>query len=118
MIPSVQGRLYEDENLTRPTSVYSDMVCNVIAREHAICNYFMVDDGVGVFSLFSGIAKLDFPENKSESPVGTGRYVYQGGSDLHAGILGRVSTAYDKELIKHNFCIQGSTYDQLVPPLN
>lgn len=110
--------MYEDENLTRPTSVYSDMVCNLIAREHTICNYFMVDDGVGVFSLFSGIAKLDFPENKSEPPVGTGRYVYQGGSDLHAGILGRVSTVNEKEIIKHNFCIQGSTYDHIVPPLN
>ena len=41
--------------------------------------------------------KLDRP------PVGTGRFVYEGGSNLYAGILGRVNTIYKKDVIKHDF---------------
>ncbi|KAL9179872.1 hypothetical protein ACHAXT_007842 [Thalassiosira profunda] len=136
----INGRMYEDEALTLPTTVSSDVICDVIAPEHVICNYYMIDDTAGVFSLFSGIAKLDFSGAEDESPrsrsrgsksgkshgsrgeqvatpVGTGRFVYQGGSDLHAGILGRVSTTYGTNLIEHDFCVQGSTYDHIIPPL-
>ncbi|KAL9184301.1 hypothetical protein ACHAXT_002387 [Thalassiosira profunda] len=136
----INGRLYEDDSFTKPLSVYSDMKCDVLAPDHTICSYYLIDDTVGVFSLFSGIAKLDLSGAEDESPgsrsgrsksrnsrgsqekqvvkpVGTGRFVYQGGSDLHSGVLGRVSTTYGADVIVHDFCIQGSTYDHLVPPL-
>lgn len=96
--------------------MYSDVVCNIIASpDHIIRNYYIVEDTSGVFSLFSGIASLEFSEN--DVAIGTGRYVYQGGSDLHSGILGKVITTYEKDIIKHDFCIQGSTYDNIVAPL-
>ena len=106
--------MYEDEAFTLPTTVYSDVICNVITPDHILCNYYEADDTVGVFSLFSGVAKLDLSESR---PVGTARFVYQGGSDLHAGILGRVTTTYEKDMIKHDFCVQGSTYDHIAPPI-
>ena len=132
----INGRLYEDESLSTVTTVYTNVLCNIIASpDHIICNYYMVDDTVGVFSLFSGMAKLDFSDIEDASsksrkngtdsrvelespPIGSGRYVFQGGSDLHAGILGRVSTTYKQDIIKHEFCVQGSTYDHIIAPLN
>ena len=61
--------------------MYSDVVCNIIASpDHIIRNYYIVEDTSGVFSLFSGIASLEFSEN--DVGIGTGRYVYQGGSDF------------------------------------
>ena len=116
--------MYEDKAFTLPTTAYSDISCNLVTSDHILCNYYLVDDDVGVFSLFSGIANLVFPNKTEESegnegsPVGAGRFVWQGGSDLHAGILGRVTTIYEKDIIKHDFCVQGSTYDHLVPPLS
>ena len=82
----------------------------------------MVDDTVGVFSLFSGLAELEFAHNRTDTeselrPTGKGRYVFQGGSDLHGGIIGKVNTIYEEDLITHDFCVQGSTYDHLIPPL-
>ena len=86
----INGRLYEDESLTTASTAYTDAICNIIALpDHIICNYYIVDDTFGVFSLFSGIAKLEFPgsvegskssKNKKVQLVGTGRYVYQGGN--------------------------------------
>ena len=119
--------MYQDENFTLPLDdAYSDVICNIITYDHIICDYFLIDETVGVFSLFSGIAKLNFTAKESGSgirdspkpmtPLGSGRFVFQGGSDLHAGILGRVSTSYGKDIIKHDFCVQGSTYDHIVPP--
>jgi hypothetical protein len=86
-----------------------------------MCNYYLVDE-VGVFSLFSGLAEMDFEFSSSNDthpiPIGKGRYVFQGGSDLHGGIIGKVNTVYEKDLITHDFCVQGSTYDHLIPPLS
>ena len=115
-----KGRIYEDENCSLETTVHSDTICDFIEGNHIICDYFMVDDTVGVFSLFSGLAELEFDHNRTDKelrPTGKGRYVFQGGSDLHGGIIGKVNTIYEEDLITHDFCVQGSTYDHLIPPL-
>ena len=102
------------------TTVHSDTICDFVEDNHIICDYFLVDDSAGVFSLFSGLAELEFAHNKTDTelrPIGKGRYVFQGGSDLHGGIIGKVNTVYEEDLITHDFCVQGSTYNHLVPPL-
>ena len=116
-----KGRVYEDKEFKLETTTHTDTICDIIDENHTICDYFLVDE-VGVFSLFTGIAELNFTRNTSNNdthhiPVGKGRYVFQGGSDLHGGIIGKVNTVYEEDLITHDFCVQGSTYDHLVPPL-
>ena len=118
---AIKGRIYEDKDLSIETTVHSDTICDFIEDNHVICDYFLVDDTVGVFSLFSGLAELEFANNQSDTelrPTGQGRFVFQGGSDLHGGIIGKVNTVYEEDLITHDFCVQGSTYDHLIPPLS
>jgi hypothetical protein len=113
-----QGRIYEDVDFTIETTVHTDTICGIFDVGHITCDYYLVDDDVGVFSLFSGLAELEFSHNGTTYfAVGKGRYVFQGGSDLHGGIIGKVNTIYETDVITHDFCVQGSTYDHLVPPL-
>jgi hypothetical protein len=113
-----KGSHLEDTSFTLKTTAHTDTICDILDFSHIICDYYMVDDSVGVFSLFSGLAELEFSNNGTDfSAVGKGRYVFQGGSDLHGGIIGKVNTFYETDLITHDFCVQGSTYDHLVPPL-
>lgn len=44
-------------------------MCNIITYDHIICDYFLIDETVGVFSLFSGIAKLNFTAEESGSGI-------------------------------------------------
>ena len=104
------------------TTVHSDTICDFVEDNHIVCDYFLVDDSVGVFSLFSGLAELEFAHNNTKPdtellPIGKGRYVFQGGSDLHGGIIGKVNTVYEEDLITHDFCVQGSTYNHLISSL-
>lgn len=112
--------MYVDRDFTQNMTVHTDTICNILEDDHIICDYFMVDDTVGVFSLFSGLAELDLvPTNNGTNyrAIGTGRYVFQGGSDLHGGIIGKVNTVYEENLISHDFCVQGSTYNHVIDPL-
>jgi hypothetical protein len=113
-----KGRIYEDAGFSIETTAHTDTICDILDFSHIICDFYMVNDAVGVFSLFSGLAELEFSNNGTAYlAVGKGRFVFQGGSDLHGGIIGKVNTIYETNLITHDFCVQGSTYDHLVPPL-
>ena len=36
---------------------------------------------------------------------------------MQIGITGKVNTLYEEDLITYNVCVQGSTYNHLIPPL-
>lgn len=109
----------EDEVFITETTVrvHTDTICNLVEDNHVICDYFMVENTVGVFLLFSGLYQsLNLPITAAAMahnlPHRKPRWLRFAWRQNRKG-----QYLYGKVLITHDFCVQGSAYDHLIPPL-
>jgi hypothetical protein len=96
----VDKPLYLDKDFVESVGT-TDAVCNSLGEGRFLCNVVTTDD-LGI-TTSTGIVEFDNPEDFWD---GTGTFVFTGGTDMYAGVTGKVTSVYTEDINVHTVCIQ------------